>query len=281
MSVPSQRTGGDPGRRENRRETLPSRPLLSKIWRTLATGLSFVAFGIIALGVGVVLVPLVHLFAPSRRLAEQRVQHLVQISFRSFLALVSSLGVARFSWNDAERLRQPGILVVANHPTLIDAVALIACMPQSYCVIKEANFHNLFMRGAARAAGYVSNSDGVSMVRECARLLREGRSLLLFPEGTRSPEGKLGSFHRGWAHIALQSGCDPLPVMISCEPPALMKGQKWYEIPERPLHLRVQVGSPLSVEDICRGQQSRGRAARSLNAALREYFEKGLARADD
>ena len=69
-------------------------------------------------------------------------------------------------------------------------------------------------------------------------------------------------------------------MMITCQPPALMKGQKWYEIPERPLHLSVQVGSPLSVEDICSGQQSRGRAARSLNAALREYFEKGLARAD-
>lgn len=251
-----------------------------KIWRTLASGFCFVVFGVMCLGVGVVAVPLVHLFSPSRRAAELKVQRLVQLNFRSFTQLVAALGVGRFSWEGAERLGEPGTLVVANHPSLIDAVLLIAQMPQCYCVVKQANFQNLFMRSAVRAAGYVSNANGVAVVDDCTRLLREGHSLLLFPEGTRSPEGDLGEFKRGWAHIALRSGCDPLPVLITCEPPTLIKGQKWYQIPERPFRLSAQVGSPLSVEETCKGQPSRGRAARSLNAALREQFEKGLARAD-
>jgi 1-acyl-sn-glycerol-3-phosphate acyltransferase len=263
-----------------RRDPLPSTRLLLKIYRTVGTGLGFVVFGAAGLVVGVLLVPLVHLFTPSQRQAELRVQRLVQLCFRSFLEVAGVLRLARFSWEGAERLRQPGVLVVANHPTLLDVVSLIACMPQAYCVIKQANFENAFIRSAARAAGYLSNADGVQMVKDCAQLLREGHSLLLFPEGTRSTENGMGVFHRGWAHIALQSGRDPLPAMINCSPPTLMKGQKWYEIPERAFHLSVQVGSPLSVDNATRGTRSRGRAARALNAALREYFEKGLARAD-
>lgn len=254
---------------------------ISKAWRILGGAIGFALFGLAGLLIGVGIVPFVHLLTPTRELAELRVQKVIQLTFRGLIHYLTAIGLGRVSWEGVERLRRPGVLVVANHPTLLDAVAVIARMPQCHCVMKQANFRNVFMRGAARAAGYLGNSDGTVLVDECTKVLREGRSLLLFPEGTRSTSNKMGPFHRGWAHIALRSGCDPIPVMISCDPPALKKGQKWYDIPDRPFHLKVRVDEPLVVRDIVSGQESRGRAARALNASLREHFEKELACAGD
>lgn len=249
---------------------------LSRFKRTLGTGLSFATFGLVGLVLALAVIPLMRLASPSPERTQARVRRLVHYSFSGFIRWMALLGVGRFTWEGSEALRQPGTLVVSNHPTLIDAVAIIACMPDAECVVKEATFRNPFMRGAARAAGYIANSGGMSVVEECAERIRAGHSLLLFPEGTRSPAGSLGPLQRGAAHIALRSGCNPLPVVITCDPPTLMKGQKWYDVPDRPFHLTVRVGQPLVLQEIVDDSDPRGRASRALTAALREHFEKGL-----
>ena len=103
------------------------------------------------------------------------------------------------------------------------------------------------------------------------------------PEGTRSPAGGLAPFQPGTAHIALRSGVDVTPVRIRCDPPALYKGQKWYDL-EAPFLLTVRVGEPVSVqalrESVARGRLSAPRAARELTAQLREIFAKELDIAD-
>jgi 1-acyl-sn-glycerol-3-phosphate acyltransferase len=185
--------------------------------------------------------------------------------------------LGRIHVEGAERLTSPGSLVVANHPTLIDVVALIAYMPQADCVVKQANFDNPFMRGMLRGAGYLPNSAGPKLVEECVRRLRSGRSLVLFPEGTRSPEKGLGRMQRGAAHVALEAGCDLIPVVITCDPPALMKGVPWWIVPDRTFDLRLRVGEPLSLDELVARKESRAIAARALTARLRELFEKGMA----
>ena len=144
--------------------------------------------------------------------------------------------MCRFSVRGAERLREPGgHLIVANHPTLIDVVLIGSLMPQLDCLVKTDASRNPFMRGVVRVAGYVPNDLGEAVVEACAARLREGRSLLLFPEGTRSMKGgELGSFHRGAAHVALSSGRRILPLVIHCAPRALTRGQHWYDVGDRP-----------------------------------------------
>jgi 1-acyl-sn-glycerol-3-phosphate acyltransferase len=83
-------------------------------------------------------------------------------------------------------------------------------------------------------------------------------------------------FRRGAAHIALESECIVLPVAITCEPPSLMKGQRWYEVPDRQIELTVRVLEPLQSKDFVEPGRSRGLAARKLTAALRERFEENL-----
>jgi 1-acyl-sn-glycerol-3-phosphate acyltransferase len=135
---------------------------------------------------------------------------------------------------------------------------------------------NFFLRGLIRAAGYVRNDAGASIVRECAERLSRGRSLVVFPEGTRSPAGDLGPFQRGVARIAMEAGCDLLPVAITCEPPTLRKGQKWYDLPERPFHATVRVLEPVSSDPARSSGESVSVAARRLTAELRESLSKGL-----
>jgi 1-acyl-sn-glycerol-3-phosphate acyltransferase len=112
---------------------------------------------------------------------------------------------------------------------------------------------NFFLRGLIRAAGYVRNDAGASIVRECAERLSRGRSLVVFPEGTRSPAGDLGPFQRGVARIAMEAGCDLLP-----------------------FHATVRVLEPVSSDPARSSGESVSVAARRLTAELRESLSKGL-----
>ncbi|MBW2419924.1 MAG: 1-acyl-sn-glycerol-3-phosphate acyltransferase [Deltaproteobacteria bacterium] len=188
------------------------------------------------------------------------------------------MGALRVRCSDPEKLRRPGILVVANHPTLLDAWALMSQMTQADCIVKERYYKNFFLGGAARAAGFIPSRDGPSLVDECVGRLRRGRSLIIFPEGTRSPKGELGVFARGAAHIALRAGCDPVLVTIDCDPATLYHNQPWWDVPERVPTLSLTVGDALPVKEVVSPEMSRGKAARALTHHLREHFERQLTR---
>ena len=100
-------------------------------------------------------------------------------------------------------------------------------MPQADCVVKAQAWRNPALRGIVSVAGYIPNLDGEEAIRACAERLAAGRWLVVFPEGSRSPVRGLGRFHRGAAHMALEAGVPILPVTVSCEPPALKRGQPW------------------------------------------------------
>jgi len=239
-----------------------------------------VSFGVLGLSLGVFGVPWIQLRARDEAERRLRVQRGAIVAFRIFMRIMTGLGLTRFEREGvAERLAGSGLLVVANHPTLIDAPAILSCMRSGACITKQANTSNPTMSRVIRAAGYIPNVGGQAIVEACVQSLRAGGSLLLFPEGTRSPGGGLGEFQRGAAHIALESDRDLLPVLVTCDPPTLMRGQKWYDVPDRPFELRLQVGDPIRVgpyREALREGEPRARAARRLTAELREYFEKGL-----
>jgi 1-acyl-sn-glycerol-3-phosphate acyltransferase len=73
---------------------------------------------------------------------------------------------------------------VANHPTRLDAIALVRFMPQVDCIVKREYFDNPLFRHVVRSAGYVPNDDGITLVNACVDRLLRGRSVLIFPEGT-------------------------------------------------------------------------------------------------
>jgi len=248
----------------------------SRLWRILWTAISFVHVGIVCLLLGLVFFPIIRVGPGTREEKEIRSQRWVHRAVRNFFSILELLQVARLRCDNVERLRQPGMLVVVNHPTLLDAFSLIALMPQADCVVKASHFHNPFLAGAARGAGYIPNTNGPGLVADCVDRLERGRSVIIFPEGTRSNLNSLGPLARGAAYVALKAGCNPLPVTIQCEPATLYRGSAWWDVPERGFTLTLTVDEPLNVKEIIQEPMAVPRAARVLNAALKDHFERRL-----
>lgn len=244
--------------------------------RVVGTAFLFASFGIGAVVLGGVVIPLVVTFLPRGLEPDLRAQRMIQRAFAFYMRMGSYLGLLGLAESGAERLRTRGALVVANHPSLLDVVYLISRMPQADCVVKREAWRNPLLRMIVHVAGYIPNDTGEDAIRACVERLRAGRSVVLFPEGTRSPERGLGRFKRGAAYAALESGCPILPVVIHLEPPALKKGQPWYRLPNRRLEYSLTVGEPFYARDLVDEGLPRAMAARKINADLRAYFERGI-----
>ncbi len=252
-----------------------------KLWRLAQTGIGFAVFGAVVLGLGFVAIPLSRRFSRDPLPDDLRAQRWVHRGTRVFMAYMQGVGLLRVDWVGFERLRAGGPqLLVANHPTLIDLVVIASRMPQLDCIVSSAWAENPFLRRTVVAAGYVRNDDGGSVVRACLRQLKAGRSVIVFPEGTRSPPGGLRDFQAGAAFVALRGGYDLVPVLMSCQPSTLTKGRSWYDVPAEQLHISVRAGESITPQPVRYAGVTLPEAARRLTAELRDVFLKGLDIAD-
>lgn len=250
-----------------------------RLWRLLATGLCFAIFGAGGLLLAVfVFAPLSLL--PGPRATRRRIcRDVVHYALRFFLWLMGALGVIRYEVRNGERLRRDGLLIVANHPSLIDIVFLMAMTRGANCIVKAPLARNPFTRGAVAATGWIRNdSGGAAMVEDCIASLRDGESLIIFPEGTRSCPGQPLRLQRGAANVAVRGGFDLTPVVIRCEPPTLTKGEKWYRVPSRQPRYVIDVQPDLSVAHWVPEGLEPVQAVRRLNHSLSDYFSREIRR---
>ena len=244
-------------------------------WRLMATGACFATFGVGGLVLSTLVFPVALLFSGSRRLSTAR--WLIHKSFAAFIGLMECAGIMRFEVVGRERLRNcRNTLVLANHPTLIDVVALVSLIPNANCVVKRSLWNNPLLGGTVRAACYISNIDAVGAVDDCAEALATGDPLIIFPEGTRTRPGEALKFLRGAAHMALKSNLPIVPVVIRCTPSTLSKRERWYQIPCRRFHLQLHVLPPVHASQWVRADEPQSLAARRLTSALEEFFTFNL-----
>jgi len=220
---------------------------LSYCWRLFATGLCFTVFGLSAGLCGMLVFPLMRLLPGSASAHRRRVRTTFRAYMRSFVGLMSAVGVLTYEVEGAERLGRPGQIILANHPSLIDVVFLIGFTPQATCIVKEALFHNPLTRWPVAAAGYVSNISTHSMVERASQALRDGQNVIVFPEGTRTTPGQALQFHRGAASIAVRAAQVVTPVFIRCVPTTLAKNMPWYRIPDRRVRFTFRVGRDIDL----------------------------------
>jgi len=126
-------------------------------------------------------------------------------------------------------------IIIANHPGLLDIVYLIAIIPEMSVMVKNELASKLALRHIIRSAGYVLSpgkgyENFFSTSREALKIIKEGYKFMLFPEGTRSPEGKLHHFYAGAFKLAQKANVPVQPVIIRNTPSFLPKGVPWYHV---------------------------------------------------
>lgn len=137
-----------------------------------------------------------------------------------------------------------GCVIIANHPTLVDVTALIATIGHLSCVVKRILFLSPTVGPLLRFCWHINGGSGDAtagavVMMESLQRLRSGIPVLIFPEGTRSPEGGLHTFNRGAFEIALRADVPVVPVFLSCHPPMLSKEAPWYRAPEIPSQFKM------------------------------------------
>ena len=245
--------------------------LLNRIWRWLATAILFFIFNVGGLILSLVWFSLLRLIIRNPQRLNQLTLNSIKNSFRLFLNLLRNLRIMDFRIDGAELFKQDkGCLIVANHPSLLDYVLLASCMPRCDCIVKASLLKNPFFRGVITSAGYLVNSGSETLLNACEERLKAGGTILIFPEGTRSEEGKEITLQRGAANIALRTGCDIRIVHISCQPPMLTKRGRWYNIPPVKPQFVITVKGKVATRDfIEEGDASPAIAARRLTRHLR------------
>jgi 1-acyl-sn-glycerol-3-phosphate acyltransferase len=248
-----------------------------RAWRVFATGFSFTCFGLGAIFMGFTVWPLLRLSSRNTRVAVARVQRAISASMRLFVWLMKTTGLLTYEVRGLEKLERRGQFVVANHPTLIDVVFLVGLMPEVDCIVKQALWRNIFLRWPVSWAGYISNETGEGLIAACVAALHEGRSLVVFPEGTRTRPGEPRVLQRGAAQIALSAARDLRPVTITCEPITLFKGNAWWRVPARRPHWVIAVGDPIPIATFLAAREPQPLAARHLTQALAQWFDVSIA----
>jgi 1-acyl-sn-glycerol-3-phosphate acyltransferase len=249
--------------------------LINRAWRLFGTGLSFAVFGIGGLILAVLVFPAISLFSRDEETRTQRARRMVNRSFRGFLWMMHGLGVFDFDVDPDCREKfkaDGGLIVVANHPTLIDVVQLLAEAEHGNCIVKRALWKNPFLGGVVRATNYISNDGSEELISRCAEVLRNGETLVIFPEATRTAPGRPMRLRRGAARVALAARVPVQMVHISCEPSTLTKGEHWYQIPHRRPCLRMRVGDRLDIESFARIGEEPSMASRRLTELMHSKF---------
>jgi 1-acyl-sn-glycerol-3-phosphate acyltransferase len=204
----------------------------------------------------------------------RRALRAIRFCFRLFVLGLTRSGILRVETRDLpppERL--PGAIILANHYSYLDIVILIALLPDTVCVVKEGVWNNLFFGPIVRAAGFIPNLDPEEVLERGRKALAAGRTMVIFPAGTRTRPEAACAFRRGAAHLALRSGAPVLPFLITVDPPLLAKGDRWYHVPAETCVFRI-TWVPWAAPAL--SQASLTRQARQFTAALEGHFGKAL-----
>lgn len=245
---------------------------LGRYWRVLATGICFITFGIGGLLLRVLVFPLLNLLVrdPARRVSWSR--EVIRMTFRFFVGLMRALGVLRYEIVGLDKLERGGLLILANHPSLIDTVFLMAFVKRADCIVKSHLWNNPFTSGPVRAAGYIRNDGGAELIHDCIASLRAGNNMIVFPEGTRTPPCGTIALKRGAANIAVRGARAVTPVLIDCQPATLGKGDKWWRVPARHVQFRIEVREDIDVARFTSDGVTEVMAVRHLTDHLQRFF---------
>jgi 1-acyl-sn-glycerol-3-phosphate acyltransferase len=247
--------------------------VISQGWRWCGTAFSFFIFGLGGVLIPVFVVPILYIIPGGKARREQRAQKVIHYAFRYYIEVMRGLGVLSYQVTNIQKL-QGAKLILANHPSLIDVIFLIALVPNANCVVKNKLTRNFFTRGPIKAAGYIANNDPEEVIKAAKDAFDKGHALILFPEGTRSTPLQPLQLKRGAANVAIRAQADITPVVISCHPTTLTKSDRWYQVPAKKVHFQIHVKDITKIDPYIKSSTIPSKQARLLTGDLETYFNQ-------
>jgi 1-acyl-sn-glycerol-3-phosphate acyltransferase len=163
------------------------------------------------------------------------------------------------------------VVYMSNHQSHLDIPMLYATLPSpTIRMLAKTELFQIPLWGSSlRAAEFieVDRSNHVNAVRSidhAARLVRDGVSIYLAPEGTRSRDGRIGKLKKGGFHLAIATGAPIVPVAIRGTRQILPPGRRVMQPGQR---VSVQIGRPIDVA---------GRDVPSLMSQVTEFLVKNV-----
>ncbi len=144
-------------------------------------------------------------------------------------------------------------MVLSNHQSMLD-IPLLATLNENLLWVAKQEVLNIpLINFLIKMRGDIlirrgALSDSKRMVKRCRKEIREGVSIVIFPEGTRTKTGRIGKFKEGAFVAAKLSGADILPIVIDgvfdATHPQHYKGLKF------PSTLTIHILSPIAIDTI-------------------------------
>lgn len=225
--------------------------------------------GAMLLAGNIAVLPLVVL---PRRLREPIVQWGISLICRVFFIGMSACDAARVDLAALDALKdQRGMLLVPNHPSMIDVFLILSRLPRAVCLMKSSISSNLFLGVGAYLAGYISNRQPDQMFRAAIESVRAGNLLLIFPEGTRTTQQPINPIANSVALIAKRAQVPLQPILLQTNSPYLSKGWKIWRAAQFPMIYRATLGPKIYADN----------SLNETTATLQRYFEQTLVRSID
>ncbi|MBW2063601.1 MAG: 1-acyl-sn-glycerol-3-phosphate acyltransferase [Deltaproteobacteria bacterium] len=142
-------------------------------------------------------------------------------------------------------------IFMVNHQSIFDIFALLATLPVDFKFILKQELMRIPILGfSMRRARYIgidreNPRSAIRSMNEAARGLEKGVSVVIFPEGTRSEDGRLQEFKPGGFHLAIRSRCDIVPIAIEGSRNITPKGS----LKINKGRFSMKIGGPISVKE--------------------------------
>ena len=240
-----------------------------RLWDIFIGLSSWFVFGVVGLLLNLVCAPL--LLLPCRQRLGSAVRATIRALFSAWCRWLHAVRAVVVTWHGftPEATRGPAVYI-SNHPGLLDATFILARLSDTICIFKPALIRNPAIGPAAVMAGYAAGTSGVDLIRDVAERVASGRSLLVFPEGRRTPtELSLGPLKPGFALIARRAGVPIRLISVRGPRDLFPRGHRWWHVPRLPATVHVTLLGELPYDEDSATSELTAAAARQLSAALR------------